>query len=841
MRPFRFVVGLTLLLAGCADGRLPAADDTEPRRAALLDDGGPNWMVVGGAGRIEMAGGTDGEPDQLSGRFVLEGSTIIDVASGADRWIAVGPGRTQALGDDGLRLSESRDALSGDTIGFIEPGPSGWLIAGSNGRAQLLDVQGEPTATTVQVLANDSITAGAHNGINWLLGGAMGNVVVVNSALGLPASPEGNPVDGSPIRAIVGDPAGGATPAWLAFTDRAVSAVTGVGTPGAAANVLTAGTITTAEFAAGKVFVGTSDGRVGVAAYSATPSFTFTNVVGGAAVTRLVTNGSEWLALGANGQAQRFDTNGAVIGGAVQIASRTDRPLTGAHWTGTRWLIAVGSIGLVAFVDDALSAPRTLTPVLGGRDIRDASANGSDVLVVGTSGMVQRMDTLGNPIGSAVTVSGSPDLNAVSWNGNHWLVAGNGGVAQVIDADGAAVGAPTSLLGGQDIRFISWSGEFFLIGGGGGMVQVVRADGTQSSPAFAITGATDFYAAQWSGLDWLAVGTDGSGGAFVRLVATDMAGTATTLADTGALRAVDFNGLEFLAGGDGGLIQRIGAQGMTVDSPVDVLTGFDIHDVAFNGVNYIVVGEFGALRRLGQDYLPLRTPIAMIDRETAAAVVWTTPRGFANGSCITNELCYAGPCVGGLAQGRCCDSACDRACESCFEDHTGEPDGTCAPVVAGKQPPFKVGSSGCDRQAESTCGLTGSCNGAGECQFYGADIQCEEALCSLGQFTPATSCSGAGTCAVADRLDCAPYAGCTVEGCVTTCNANTDCVDTYECVDSACVLAVDDTPLPGGGDDNGDGGCCATTAAQHPSGPATLLLASLWMVRRRKRVTKAQR
>lgn len=830
-------VSLCLLGSGCAE--LPtepvsgAAPENVTSTQRLVDEGQPNWMVVGGNGLVEMIGGTDGEPDDPTGRFALEGSAIVDAESGSGRWVVIGPNTTQPLDDDGLRLTDARDALSGDEIGFIEPGPTGWLIGGANGRLQLLDAQGEPTNTEIQVLSNSTITAAAHNGNAWLIGGANGNVVATNTALPDPAQPAGNTADaGKAITAIVADPSGTLnTPAFLAFTTDSAVPVGAVGAPQTPVNVLSSGEITAAEFAGGDVYIGTSDGRVGVAGYGATPNFGFTNVLNGGAVTRLVSNGSEWIALGDNGQAQRFDNNGTTLGPAVQV-SEANRALVGAHWTGTNWRIVVGEIGFVAFVDEQLAAPRELTPVLGGAQINAAAASGNGILVVGSGGNVQVLDELGNAMSQPVSVT-TNDLHAVAWNGENWLVAGDAGTVQVVGPDGQAVGSSTTQFGGGQIRFVTWSGEFFLAGGEGGNIQVLRADGTQSAAPYQVAGATEMYAARWSGEDWLVVGSDGTNGVFTRVIATDASAQATVLDQMGPLRAVDFNGLEFLVGGDDGLVQRVSAQGMPVNDPVDVLTGFGIRDLYFNGANYIVVGEFGAVRRLGQDYLPLRTPISVIDRADASTVLWTTPRGFANGPCITDELCYAGPCVGGLNGGQCCDAACDRPCESCFQDDTGEPDGTCAPVVAGKQPPPKEGAAGCQRQSEQTCGLTGACDGAGECEFYGAEVQCADAICSLGQFTPVASCGGTGTCAVVEEQDCAPYAGCTIDGCVTSCNADQDCVDGFVCEDSACVEEEEDTGPPPG-DEPEDEGCCSTTGSSDGGVSGVALLLGLLLAARRR-------
>ena len=340
-------------------------------------------------------------------------------------------------------------------------------------------------------------------------------------------------------------------------------------------------------------------------------------------------------------------------------------------------------------------------------------------------------------------------------DGTIWLVVGTDGFAQIVAGNGEPVGTPSSLLDGSTIHFASWSGEFWLIGGDEGRYQLIRTDATGSGNARQLAEAQVLRNARWSGRDWLMVGETAAGTGVVALTSSDpnVDPTGVEVASVGSLNTVDFNGIEWLAAGDGGLIHRFSAQGMPIEGPSDVLTGFDIHDVYFNGNEYLVAGEFGAIRRLGQDYLPIRAPIAVIDRFDIQAVEWTLPRGHASGPCLTNDLCYRGPCVGGLAAGSCCDRACDLPCESCFQDDTGEPDGTCAPVVAGKQPPVKPNGDPdpCPRASESTCGLTGLCDGAGACEFYGDEVQCADAVCSLGQYTASASCNGMGACEMVAR------------------------------------------------------------------------------------------
>lgn len=841
-------ISLALGLSACAETSVePAPEEgsdapVETRRQTLLDQGEPNWMLAGGPGLVELVGGTDGEPDELTGRFVLESNPIHAAASGDGEWVVAGTGVTQPLDDEAVRRLEARTALSGDAIEFIHPAPTGYLIGGDNGRLQLLDSAGEPTNSEITVLSGSTVRDAAFNGTTWIAVGDNGDVSLINTPLSASGHQERAADGGAPIVAAAADPSNADTdPRFMVFSADSAITVGNTGIPGTPSQIEAGLQITTARFADGNVWIGTSDGRVGVATYEPDPTFSFTDVFSGAAVTEIVTDGTDFVALGANGQARLLDGTGATAGAAVQISSDPNRALVGAHRVAGGWLLIVGEIGFVAMVDDQLQPPRELTPLLDGATIRDASAGVNQVLLVGDGGAYQVVDELGNTVTTPQTAAGGADLHATSWNGEAWLVAGANGAAQIVDDAGNAMGNPSTLLDGETIRFAAWSGEFWLIGGDAGTYQLVRTDGTASGAARVLDGADTLWDARWSGNEWLMVGETGDATGISALVVSDpnVDPTPQTHAETGALYAIDFNGIEWLSAGEGGLIQRLSAQGMAVDDPIDVLTGFDIRDVYYNGLTYIIAGEFGSVRRLGQDYVPLRPPISVLDRSDAAVVLWTLPRGHALGPCLTDELCYAGPCVGGLTAGRCCDRACDRPCESCFQDDTGEADGTCAPVVAGKMPPVNATgpSDPCPRESESTCGLTGLCDGAGECEFYGGEVQCADSVCSLGQFTPAGVCDGAGQCGMGDEIDCAPYTGCTVDGCIDSCTSDEDCIDGYECDGSACVEAPegmepdDTTPPDDGGDD--DGGCCATVRSD-PSDALWLLVALLVLGLRRK-------
>ncbi|MEZ4458229.1 MAG: hypothetical protein R3E66_00595 [bacterium] len=826
---------LLLILAtalGCSDSNEPTTapqTETTARAQAVVEPGEPNWLVAGQNGLVEMVGGADGEPDALTGRFVMDGLPIVSASSASDRWIVVGDGKIQAVDADALRIREVRDALGGNAIATIQPGPVGWLIGGASGEVQLLDAEGEPTQTVAsQLLQNDTITGAAWNGNSWLLGSSSGRVTTASATL-TTGSPNGVVAfSGTAVVDVVtgSAPVSGQSTDWFVFSSDSVVRVTGGGTPQGATLIEAGLEITTAKFILSKVVLGSNDGRVGV--FNPTnSSVTWNTVFTGEGVSAIETDGTDLLVLGNSGSVRLLDNNAVPKAPAASLA--TDRTPAGAWFVNGRWLVVIGDVAFVEFIGADLMPLRVLQPVLDGADIRASDAADGGVLVAGAQGKVQLLDKLGSPLGAVQTIgTGNADMNAVSWSGDNFLVVGDGGVAQLVGNDGALVGTPLNLLDGSDLHFAAWSGEYWLVGGQGGKYARIRTDGQVSGAVNTLAGATSVDAARFGGQAWMMAGTNGTNALFALVQPDGTTGNVTTLNSfEGTVNAVEFNGLEWLLGGTAGTIQRLSAEGQVVGTPSDVLNSYDIRDIYFNGVNYLVTGQFGAIRRLSADAAGLRAPIATLNLRDANTTVWTRPRGFAGGICLSNDRCYEGPCVGGVLEGKCCDSPCDRACESCFQQDTGEADGVCAPVVAGKQPPS--GANGCARASESTCGYTGACDGQGECQFYGADISCGEPACVAGAFTADASCDGAGACAIPAAVDCRPYAGCTPDGgCATGCGSNSDCVSGFECIDGACVQPDDTTNEPKPGDTSeDDGGCCATVT-HRPNHKNLWLIAALF-------------
>jgi hypothetical protein len=134
------------------------------------------------------------------------------------------------------------------------------------------------------------------------------------------------------------------------------------------------------------------------------------------------------------------------------------------------------------------------------------------------------------------------------------------------------------------------------------------------------------------------------------------------------------------------------------------------------------------------------------------------------------------------AQGVCCDGACNGTCVSCA---LGTSRGTCMPVPAGT-----VDQGGkCADQGSDTCGANGKCDGAGACQKYLLGTGCKDSSCPADttNFTPASSCDGAGQCVTPPGSSCFPFQ-CGAAVCKATCASNADCAPPAVCSNGSCGL-----------------------------------------------------
>ncbi|HXU01088.1 MAG TPA: hypothetical protein VN903_08855 [Polyangia bacterium] len=156
----------------------------------------------------------------------------------------------------------------------------------------------------------------------------------------------------------------------------------------------------------------------------------------------------------------------------------------------------------------------------------------------------------------------------------------------------------------------------------------------------------------------------------------------------------------------------------------------------------------------------------------------TTPGSAMNGdACSCASDCQSQFCVGGV----CCNTACTGTCMAC--DVQGSP-GICTFVPAGAVP---RAANECPAAEPSSCGLDGTCDGAGACRDCLAGTICQAGSCSDGAVVGVNVCDGRGRCKPGPATICAPF-DCdpTTNACVVTCHSNADCIDGVACVNGSC-------------------------------------------------------
>ncbi len=147
--------------------------------------------------------------------------------------------------------------------------------------------------------------------------------------------------------------------------------------------------------------------------------------------------------------------------------------------------------------------------------------------------------------------------------------------------------------------------------------------------------------------------------------------------------------------------------------------------------------------------------------------------------CGGGSECATGNCIDGY----CCDTACGGACEACSAVNKGSgADGVCGAIGVGKDPDDE-----CATSAATTCGTSGTCDGARSCALYGPGQACGSDVC-LGGAEVRQVCDGLGLCGVTQdkAVACAPYQ-CTGGRCLGACGADGDCVDGFYCQGGGCV------------------------------------------------------
>ena len=771
--------------------------------------------------------GEDGESDELLGRLVNGGTGISAGSTNENGWLVLGPtGKSIFLDEDGRPLGEQRDVIDNQPVGFAALGKrrattgeiqSAWLVGGGEGRLQLVDLNGEPElniraqASVMTTLNSGAYGAGSEQ---WLVGGESGDLFIFDSTFSQVANDK--TFEGTSIGAIVGNPDSNALGnTWFVAAGSQIAYF-----PNPAPLDLGAGvTITAAEAAAGKLIIGTDDGRVATWDYDAiddTPSFQ--TAFDGEQVNAFFFNGTDWLALGGGGQARIIGDDGAPKGEAVTIGDAS--PLYTARWANERWLIGTSS-SFVIEVQEDLSLLVDYPEPLGGDEVLAADPGGDVVAVVGAGGKYAIVSDRGDMVSGVKTSAAGGDLFTASYNGTNFFIGGTGGVGYQIDPAGELVGDAFSVLEGRDIHTAAWNGNFWLVAGNEGYIQRVRPDGSSVGQPSQLDGFDAIHHARWSGTEWMVVG-EGGGRGVLQLVGSDgnTLSDRVSLAQVEALYAVEWSGREWLVGGTDGRVQFVGSDGQPRNQPAgqpkDVLSGATIYAIDFHDNQFVVGGERGLVRIVQTDLLSPRPATAAVGFETVRSVRWTRARGFGRGECLTNESCYVGDCLGGgQRDGFCCDRSCDNPCESCFSDDTGQPDGLCSPVPAGEDP---VEPAGCETEDASTCGQTGFCDGAGACELHGADVECAAAMCNTSGATPARLCDGAGVCGEVETTSCEPFAGCDGVVCATSCSEDGDCIDGMMCDGGMCVEMMEvEGPMEPEPEPEPEGCCAVVKPRQVPA------------------------
>jgi hypothetical protein len=141
--------------------------------------------------------------------------------------------------------------------------------------------------------------------------------------------------------------------------------------------------------------------------------------------------------------------------------------------------------------------------------------------------------------------------------------------------------------------------------------------------------------------------------------------------------------------------------------------------------------------------------------------------------CAASAECASGFCVDRV----CCDSECGGGCRACNLPGSA---GTCTLVPDGQDP-----RNACNEQPPESCGLDGSCDGAGVCRRYRAGTACRPGSCASPLERLAASCDGNGTCQPPEQKSCAPYV-CADGDCRTSCRNDSDCAPSSTCNGQSC-------------------------------------------------------
>jgi hypothetical protein len=143
--------------------------------------------------------------------------------------------------------------------------------------------------------------------------------------------------------------------------------------------------------------------------------------------------------------------------------------------------------------------------------------------------------------------------------------------------------------------------------------------------------------------------------------------------------------------------------------------------------------------------------------------------------CEAGARCASGFCVDGY----CCSSACQQGCYTCGAQ--GQ-EGMCSAVIAGQDP-----GNDCLQEPPASCGLDGSCDGAGGCRRHPVGTECAAGRCAGATEYAASTCDDKGVCVPGSSRSCGA-SGCMGNSCATRCTGDGECQVGFFCADGACVI-----------------------------------------------------
>ncbi|MDC3985232.1 hypothetical protein [Polyangium jinanense] len=431
----------------------------------------------------------------------------------------------------------------------------------------------------------------------------------------------------------------------------------------------------------------------------------------------------------------------------------------------------------------------------------DTRAGNDDIYAARVSGAGSVLDPSGVPIRTA---TGSQSNPAVSSDGTNWLVtwydSANAEIwasrvspaATVLDASGIQIST-----GGGWMPAVGYNGTNYLVAWSrpGAMgydiaaarltpAGVVLDTGNFAINVAAASGSENNASVTSNGVDWLVTWDNSADVRGARVGSTGAVldpmgiGISTAANTQRAARAI-WDGTQYwvvwqddraVSGRQDIYGARLTPGGVVTDTTGIVLA----NDPAQNELAPAIAAGPSKEALLVYQHFDTAQPYGA-DRVWARLV--TDPTLGVNGvSCQTGATCESGACVDGV----CCDTACNGTCVACTAAKKGAGvDGACGPVATGADP-----DSECAEQGASTCGTTGSCNGAGACAMHAQGTSCG-AVC-VGDAAQSNACNGTGTCTAAGAsTNCAPYA-CVAGACNTTCAADGDCAAGNVCVAGVC-------------------------------------------------------